>query len=139
MFGSQKLLVDTCLPLVIVEALRQEGHDVTWVVDLDPPPSDEELLALADAEDRTLMTIDPYMDQALTRWVDRKSKAGIVWLRILPLPEMVKHAISGALAIPRMQWINWKYSLRRIGPARPDPDKDTVPAVSQQLPTPEKP
>ena len=77
------------------------------------------------------MTIDSYMDQALSRWVDRKPKPGIVWLRILPIPEMVQYAVGGATAVPRMQWIRWKYSLR----FNLRDDKGNVPAkVEEQKP-----
>lgn len=112
MFGAQKLLVDSCVPLPVVEALRRKGHDVTWAADLEPVPADEALLELAEAEERNVMTLDPYMDQALTRWVDRKAKPGIVWLKILPIAEMVGHAIDGAVAIQQMRWVQWKYSIR---------------------------
>lgn len=112
MFGSQKLLIDSCVPFPVVDALRRQGHDVRWAADLEPVPADAALLELAEAEERDVMTLDPYLDQALTRWVDRETKPGIVWLKILPIAEMVGHAIKGAVAIPRMRWVQWKHSIR---------------------------
>ncbi|HEV2293939.1 MAG TPA: DUF5615 family PIN-like protein [Tepidisphaeraceae bacterium] len=53
-----KLLVDSCLSFHAVEAIRQAGHDATWAGEWPSDPGDEQILCIASAESRILVTID---------------------------------------------------------------------------------
>lgn len=51
-------LCDENMPGPIVEALAARGLDVVWVAALCPGISDHEVLALAERQRRTLITLD---------------------------------------------------------------------------------
>lgn len=109
LFGPQRLLVDACIPKQVVDALRLAGHDVTWAWELIDPRGDLALLALADAEDRDLMTLDTYLsDGCSAKWVLRHPKPGVIWLRPTSIPELVNQALKGATTIPSMTWTMYK-------------------------------
>jgi len=53
-----RLLVDSCVWGNVADVLRAEGHDVVWVGDWPSDPGDEEILVHAQAEKRTVITLD---------------------------------------------------------------------------------
>jgi predicted nuclease of predicted toxin-antitoxin system len=53
-----KLLLDSCVWGRAAETLRNAGHDVTWAGDWSEDPGDDEILARARNEQRTLVTLD---------------------------------------------------------------------------------
>ena len=53
-----KLVRDTCIWGGAADVLRMRGHDVVWSGDWDEDPGDEEILAMALAQDRVLITLD---------------------------------------------------------------------------------
>ncbi|MGO8879227.1 MAG: DUF5615 family PIN-like protein [Desulfomonilaceae bacterium] len=53
-----KLLANENFPREVIEALRQDGHDVIWVRTEFPGVSDGEVLAYAEAENRIVVTFD---------------------------------------------------------------------------------
>lgn len=53
-----RLLANENFPLDAVEALRADGHDVTWIHEDAPGSSDEQVLARAQQEMRVLVTFD---------------------------------------------------------------------------------
>ena len=53
-----KLLLDSCVSLRIAPALSDAGHDVICVGDWQEDPGDEEILAFALKEGRTVVTLD---------------------------------------------------------------------------------
>ena len=53
-----KLLLDTCVWGKAKQALAEAGHDVEWSGEWEEDPGDEEILAIADREGRTLVTLD---------------------------------------------------------------------------------
>ena len=53
-----KVLLDTCVSGPAALQARQAGHDVTWAGDWSKDPGDEEVLRIAAAESRVLVTID---------------------------------------------------------------------------------
>ena len=53
-----KLLLDSCLSRDAAETVRQAGHDVTCAGDWPTDPGDQEILHVASAESRILVTID---------------------------------------------------------------------------------
>jgi hypothetical protein len=61
-------LCDENLPRLIVDAIRAEGLDVVWVAELSPGIPDDEVLALAERQDRVLITLDKgFGELAVTR------------------------------------------------------------------------
>lgn len=53
-----KFLADVNVEKIIVEFLKELGHDILWIPDYDAQISDQDLLALAVAEERILVTND---------------------------------------------------------------------------------
>ncbi len=53
-----KLLLDSCVWGGARESLREAGHDVTWSGEWDRDPGDAEILAVANRENRILITLD---------------------------------------------------------------------------------
>ena len=53
-----RLFADENTPDVIVQWLRDAGHDVTWAAELQPGETDEAWLSVAEAEGRLLITAD---------------------------------------------------------------------------------
>lgn len=51
-------LADESCDFAVVRALRQAGHDVTAIAEISPGVPDEEVAALAEREDRILVTED---------------------------------------------------------------------------------
>ncbi len=52
------LLVDESVDKQIVELLRQEGHDVLYVAEIDPSISDDIVLSKANERSALLVTAD---------------------------------------------------------------------------------
>lgn len=78
-----KLLLDACVAAPVVLALRAAGHDVVAVVDWQRDPGDEEILRVAAAEGRTMVTRDK--DFGTLAVLHGQRHTGIVQLRRLPL------------------------------------------------------
>ena len=76
-----RILANENFPADAVEALRNSGHDVTWVRTDCPGVSDQEVLRRAAAEERVLVTFDKDFGELAMR--NRLPAAsGIILLRI---------------------------------------------------------
>ena len=53
-----RILLDTCVWGPAQVELKAGGHDVIWAGDFDADPGDEEILSLAFAQGRVLVTLD---------------------------------------------------------------------------------
>lgn len=53
-----RLLVDECFPKRLVIVLRTSGHDVVWASEVCRSAPDDEVLVLATADDRIVVTED---------------------------------------------------------------------------------
>jgi predicted nuclease of predicted toxin-antitoxin system len=53
-----RLLANENVPAVVVAAMRADGHDVAWMQEAGPGSPDVQVLALALAEGRVLLTFD---------------------------------------------------------------------------------
>ncbi len=53
-----RVLLDSCVAGLAVEVIRQAGHDASWAGDWSQDPGDDEILRIAAAESRVLVTID---------------------------------------------------------------------------------
>ena len=77
-----KLLVDACAGQKVANGLRQAGHDLVFAGDWDKDPGDDEILALAQAEQRVVITRDKDFGTLAVR--DKLPHCGIVRLVELP-------------------------------------------------------
>jgi predicted nuclease of predicted toxin-antitoxin system len=93
-----RFLADHNVEAPIIERLRSAGHDVLAVAEAIPPEApDDEVLALATAQDRVLLTNDK--DFGELTFLQRRLSAGIVLLRMPSLDsptkvERTEHAIA---------------------------------------------
>jgi predicted nuclease of predicted toxin-antitoxin system len=62
-----KFLVDESCPRAIVQALRAAGHDATYAAETSRRADDRDLVALAHAEDRIIVTEDFDFGELLIR------------------------------------------------------------------------
>lgn len=73
-------VADECVDAALVDQLRGVGHDVVYVAELRSGVTDPEVLALAQHEDRLLLTEDKGFGELTFRL--RLAVPGVVLLRI---------------------------------------------------------
>jgi predicted nuclease of predicted toxin-antitoxin system len=71
-----KLLLDSCMWPGSVAELRAAGHDVVWVGEWPHDPGDEQILAIAAAERRVLVTLDNDFGELVV--VRQQASAGVI-------------------------------------------------------------
>lgn len=92
-----RILANENVPGEAVEALRQRGHDVTWIRSDAPGSSDQQVLQRAQAEGRLLITFDKDFG-ALAFRLGLPASSGIVLFRIrAPSPSHVARVAVAAL------------------------------------------
>ena len=103
------------MPADAVEALRNAGHDVSFVTEDDPSATDPDLLTRAVQEDRVLVTFDT--DYGSLTYRDRlPATCGVVTFRLTP--DLTAHAqarlVAGTMTA-QDDWSGsfWVISLRR--------------------------
>ena len=79
-----RLLADENFPLPTVTALRQAGHDVTWVRTDAPGTGDLALLDLAETEARVLLTLDKDFWQIAIQRRKPLEHSGVILFRVHP-------------------------------------------------------
>jgi predicted nuclease of predicted toxin-antitoxin system len=83
-----KFLADENLDAAIVDRLRQDGHQVWYVVEMEPGISDDEVLALANQEGAILITADKDFGELVFRL--RYLSTGIILIRMSGLSVSTK-------------------------------------------------
>jgi predicted nuclease of predicted toxin-antitoxin system len=78
------LLADENVPLPVVSALREEGHDVSWIGAVEPGIDDRSVLQRAHDEDRVLITFDKDFGTLIFQEGGSRP-AGILLFRLPPL------------------------------------------------------
>lgn len=63
-----KLLLDTCVWGGARQELAATGYDVIWIGDWNKDPGDEEILAVAYAENRIVVTLDKDFGELAVVW-----------------------------------------------------------------------
>ncbi len=77
------LLADEGVERQIVERLRQEGHDVWYIAEMEPGIDDEVILAQANAKQALLVTLDKDFGELVYR--QGLVHAGVILLRLAGL------------------------------------------------------
>ncbi len=98
-----KFLANENMPGAAVEAARRAGVDITWVREISPGISDNDVLALSQAEGRVLVTFDKdFGDLAFEQ--GKTATPGVILLRPrLRSPEHVAQFTATLLTQP----IDW--------------------------------
>ena len=78
-----KFLADECCDHGLVEAMRQSGYDVLFVLEAKPRATDDDVLALAFNERRILITEDKDFGELVYRL--EKPARGIISISLLPV------------------------------------------------------
>ncbi len=86
-----KIVADEGVDRHVVEELRRESHDVTYVAELAPGIKDEEVLQRANELDAILLTADKDFGELVFRL--NRAHAGIVLIRLEGLPSEAKASI----------------------------------------------
>lgn len=111
-----RFLANENAPREAVTAARAAGHDVAWVVELQPGADDETVLELARRENRVLLTFDKDFGELVFRH-GRAGSAGVLLLRPrLRSPEVVSAFIVKVLSQP-IQWAG-HFTVAREGSLR---------------------
>ncbi|MBD2595280.1 hypothetical protein BCD64_14350 [Nostoc sp. MBR 210] len=91
-----KFLADENLDLQIVERLRQDGHLVWYVAEMEPGISDDVVLDLANQEEAILLTSDKDFGELVFRL--RRIASGVVLIRLAGLSTISKsESIANAI------------------------------------------
>lgn len=85
------LLADESVDFPIVKQLRAEGHTVIAIAELSPSISDDEVLAIANAQQSVLLTGDKDFGELLFRM--RLASTGIILVRLSGLSSTLKASI----------------------------------------------
>lgn len=86
-----KLLADENMDVAIVERLRLDGHQVWYVVEMEPGIADDEVLTLANREGAILITADKDFGELVFRL--RYLATGIILIRLAGLSISAKSDI----------------------------------------------
>ena len=93
-----RFLADESLDVYLVDALLRDGHDVARITAASPERSDEQVLARAIADNRTLVTEDTDCGDLVFR-EGQPADSGVILLRARGLPaERVETLLSAVAA-----------------------------------------
>ena len=94
-----RLLADENFPLPTIDALRQAGHDVTWVRTDLPGTGDIALLDVAEADARVLLTLDKDFWQLGIQRRKPLERSGVILFRVHPaIPENITPLVLRTMA-----------------------------------------
>lgn len=76
-----KFLADENIPRKVVDLVSKNGHDILWIKNIAPKSSDDQILSLAEAEERIILTFDRDFGQLV---YEKKllTKQGIIYFRL---------------------------------------------------------
>ncbi|RKY04053.1 hypothetical protein DRP77_04875 [Candidatus Poribacteria bacterium] len=89
-----KFLADENVDKPIVERLREDGHEVLYVLEMEPGISDGEIIDRANSESALLLTADKDFGELVFR--QRRIVYGVVLIRLAGLPPRRKAEIVAA-------------------------------------------
>jgi len=93
-----KILANENFPCLVVEALREEGHDVVWArTDMTGEP-DDKILDRAQVEHRLVVTFDKDFGEMAFHW-GLPAECGVVLFRLrTQSPEYLKDRVLAAFS-----------------------------------------
>ena len=94
-----KLLADESVDSPIVDRLRQDGHDVGYVAELEPGISDEVVLSFANREGSVLLTADKDFGELVFR--QHRINPGVILIRLAGLSPKDKAGIVASVVSER--------------------------------------
>jgi predicted nuclease of predicted toxin-antitoxin system len=98
-----KFLANENFPLIAVQALREQGHDVLWVLTEYPGISDQEVLLRAHSDNRILLTFDKDFGELAFR-TDLPASCGIILFRTSPRSPSFVASLAVAALSSRSDW-----------------------------------
>ena len=90
-----RVLLDTCIWPGVRDILETSGHDVIWAGDWSPDPGDEEILEIANQDQRILITLDKDFGELAV--LQGKPHHGIIRIVNFPVKEqgeIINHLFS---------------------------------------------
>ena len=98
-----RLCANENIPGDCVAALRQNGHDVIWIREVAPGSSDDTVLAIAQSQERLLITFDRDFGELVYRR-GAAASGGVVLFRLRkPSPDFVGKRVTQILE-SRSDW-----------------------------------
>ena len=110
------LVADEGVDRPVVERLREDGHDVVYVVELSPGVGDEEVLQQANARSAVLLTADKDFGELVFR--QRLVHSGVVLLRLAGLANATKAEIVAEVCRDRRAELIGAFSVVSAGQVR---------------------
>lgn len=76
-----RFLADENIPRKVVDLVSEKGYDILWIKNIAPKSSDDQILSLAEAEERVILTFDRDFGQLV---YEKKllMKQGIIYFRL---------------------------------------------------------
>jgi predicted nuclease of predicted toxin-antitoxin system len=96
-----RFLADANIPRVLVERLREAGHDVFWAWSAPPRTSDEELITMASREKRVVITYDKGFGDLVFR---QRHTTGVILLRLREISVEDTVALVTSVLSARNDW-----------------------------------
>ena len=98
-----RFLADECCPRAVVSALRKAGYDVRYAAETKPSVSDRDLLQMATAEQRVIVTEDFDFGELLLR--DKHASCGAIIMFLPKLsPAQRAERLLKALSTPGVEF-----------------------------------
>jgi predicted nuclease of predicted toxin-antitoxin system len=92
-----RLLANENIPFDLVRALREDGHDVLWIRNEAPGSADSEVLALAQEEERILLTFDKDFGELAFR-SKLSAASGVILFRVpMTSSSFIARLVLGAI------------------------------------------
>jgi predicted nuclease of predicted toxin-antitoxin system len=114
--SSLRFLVDVNVGLAVVHSLRDSGHDVVFVGDLDSCMPDSDILSLAHGEQRIILTMDTDFGELVHR--SQQPHTGVLLLRMPGVDRNEKIRIVQAIVNRYADQLPGQYCVYRKGRLR---------------------
>lgn len=111
-----KVLADEGVDRHIVERLRQDGHQVWYVAEMDPGIADDVVLDLANREGAPLLTADKDFGELLFR--QRRIAPGIIFIRLAGLSPANKAEIVASAINKHLKELTQSFTVITAGTIR---------------------
>ena len=89
------IMADECVDRQIVEILREEGHDVLYIAEIDPSISDDIVFERANQQNALLLTADKDFGELVFR--QNKILNGVLFFRLAGLSQLAKAKIISSV------------------------------------------